>query len=120
MQTPKQALHAIWQAETKENTQKRRFDLFIETYDPKYPKATLCLQKDRDELMAFFDFPAQHWQSIRTSNPIESTFRHHPAPDQAIKRLPHPQWYAAHDIQTGACVPSRTGDACAGLITWQK
>lgn len=69
----KQALHAIWQAETKEYAEKA-FDLFIETYDPKYPKATLCLQKDRDELMAFFDFPAQHWQSIRTSNPIESTF----------------------------------------------
>jgi transposase-like protein len=69
----KQALHSIWQAETKENAEKA-FDLFIETYDPKYPKATLCLLKDRDELMAFFDFPAQHWQSIRTSNPIESTF----------------------------------------------
>ncbi len=69
----KQALHAIWQAETKENAEKA-FDLFIETYDAKYPKATLCLHKDRDELMAFFDFPAQHWQSIRTSNPIESTF----------------------------------------------
>jgi len=69
----KQALHAIWQAETKEHAEKA-FDLFIETYDPKYPKATLCLQKDHDELMAFFDFPAQHWQSIRTSNPIESTF----------------------------------------------
>jgi len=69
----KQALHTIWQAETKENAEKA-FDLFIETYDPKYPKATLCLLKDRDELMAFFDFPAQHWQSIRTSNPIESTF----------------------------------------------
>ena len=68
----KQALHSIWQAETKENAEKA-FDLFIETYDPKYPKATLCLLKDRDELMAFFDFPAQHWQSIRTSNPIEST-----------------------------------------------
>jgi putative transposase len=46
----------------------------IKTYEPKYPKATLCLQKDREELMAFFDFPAQHWQSIRTSNPIESAF----------------------------------------------
>ena len=69
----KQALHAIWQAESKENAE-TAFDLFSETYDPKYPKATLCLLKDRDELMAFFDFPAQHWQSIRTSNPIESTF----------------------------------------------
>ena len=69
----KQALHAIWQAETREHAE-QAFDLFIETYDPKYPKATLCLLKNRDELMAFFDFPAQHWQSIRTSNPIESTF----------------------------------------------
>ena len=39
------------------------FDL-LKTYEPKYPKATLCLQKDREELMAFYDFPAQHWQSI--------------------------------------------------------
>jgi len=69
----KQALHHIWQAETKRQAEKA-FDLFIETYDAKYPKATLCLQKDHEELMAFFDFPARHWQSIRTSNPIESTF----------------------------------------------
>lgn len=69
----KQALHDIWQAETKENAEKA-FDLFIQTYEAKYPKATLCLQKDREELFAFYDFPAQHWQSIRTSNPIESTF----------------------------------------------
>ena len=54
--------------------QDKAFDLFIKVYEPKYPKAALCLQKDRDELMAFFDFPAQHWQSIRTSNPIESAF----------------------------------------------
>lgn len=69
----KQALHAIWQAETRADAQKA-FDLFVKTYEPKYPKATVCLQKDRDELMAFYDFPAQHWQSIRTTNPIESTF----------------------------------------------
>lgn len=69
----KQALYAIWQAETKEDAEKA-FDLFIETYEPKYPKATKCLQKDHEELLAFYDFPAQHWQSIRTTNPIESTF----------------------------------------------
>lgn len=69
----KQALHAIWQAETRVAAEKA-FDLFIKTYEPKYPKATTCLQKDREELMAFYDFPAQHWQSIRTTNPIESTF----------------------------------------------
>lgn len=67
------ALHEIWQANTREGAEKA-FDLFLKTYEPKYPKAALCLEKDRDELMAFYDFPAQHWQSIRTSNPIESTF----------------------------------------------
>lgn len=69
----KQALHGIWQAPTRAEAEKG-FDLFIRTYEPKYPKAALCLQKDREELLAFYDFPAQHWQSIRTSNPIESTF----------------------------------------------
>lgn len=69
----KQSLHQIWQAETKENAQ-TSFDLFIRMYEGKYPKATICLQKDHEELLAFFDFPAQHWQSIRTTNPIESTF----------------------------------------------
>ncbi len=69
----KQALHEIWQAETKEDAEKS-FDLFITTYDAKFPKSTLCLQKDREELLTFYDYPAQHWQSIRTSNPIESTF----------------------------------------------
>jgi putative transposase len=69
----KGALHAIWQAETKADAE-TAFDLFVKTYEAKYPKATLSLQKDREELMAFYDFPAQHWQSIRTSNPIESSF----------------------------------------------
>jgi putative transposase len=69
----KAAIHNIWQAETKADAQKV-FDLLIKIYEPKYPKATLCLHKDREELMAFFDFPAQHWQSVRTSNPIESAF----------------------------------------------
>jgi len=69
----KQALHDIWQAETKDHAEKA-FDLFVHTYEDKYPKSTLCLQKDRGNLLAFYDYPAQHWQSIRTSNPIESTF----------------------------------------------
>jgi len=68
-----QALHNIWRAQSKADAEDA-FDLFIETYEAKYPKAAICLQKDHEELMAFFDFPAQHWQSIRTSNPIESTF----------------------------------------------
>jgi putative transposase len=69
----KGSLHEIWQASTKADAEKA-FDLFIKTYEPKYPKAALNLHKDRDELLAFCDYPAAHWQSIRTSNPIESTF----------------------------------------------
>lgn len=69
----KQALHEIWQAETRDDAYKA-FDVFIRTYEDKYPKATLMLQKDRDELLVFYDFPAAHWQSLRTTNPIESTF----------------------------------------------
>lgn len=69
----KQALHEIWQADTRDNAYKA-FDLFIQTYEAKYPKAAVLLQKDREELLAFYDFPAQHWESLRTTNPIESTF----------------------------------------------
>lgn len=69
----KDMLHNIWQAETKEDATSA-FDHFVTTYEDKYPKATEKLEKDRDELLAFYDFPAKHWQSIRTSNPIESSF----------------------------------------------
>jgi transposase-like protein len=69
----KSALHDIWQAATREDAE-QAFDQFIETYEPKYPKAVVCLVKDRDVLMTFYDFPAVHWQHIRTTNPIESTF----------------------------------------------
>jgi putative transposase len=69
----KKKLHEIWQAETRVDAEKA-FDLFVTTYAAKYPKATQCLEQDREELLSFYDFPAQHWQSLRTSNPIESTF----------------------------------------------
>ena len=69
----KQALHAIWQAETKADAA-RAFDRFLTTYEAKYLKATACLEKDRETLLTFYAFPAAHWQSLRTTNPIESTF----------------------------------------------
>lgn len=50
------------------------FDNFLLTYEAKYPKATECLAKDRNSLLTFYDFPAEHWLHIRTTNPIESTF----------------------------------------------
>jgi len=69
----KSALHEIYMAETKADAQ-TAFERFIKTYDAKYPKAVECLSKDRDALLAFYDFPAEHWVHIRTTNPIESTF----------------------------------------------
>jgi transposase-like protein len=69
----KQKVHAIWMAETREAAGDA-FDLFIDTYQAKYPKATECLRKDRDVLLAFYDFPAEHWIHVRTTNPIESVF----------------------------------------------
>jgi len=69
----KAMLHDIWMADTKEHAEKA-FDLFVTTFTDKYPKAVECLQKDRDVLLTFYDFPAKHWVHIRTSNPIESTF----------------------------------------------
>ena len=50
------------------------FDAFIETYGVKYDKAVECLTRDRDTLLAFYEFPAEHWKHLRTTNPIESTF----------------------------------------------
>jgi putative transposase len=69
----KSKLHDIWQADTRENANKA-FDLFLNTYQAKYPKVTECLAKDREVLLAFYDFPADHWIHLRTTNPIESTF----------------------------------------------
>lgn len=69
----KQALHQIWMAETRDDAE-RAFDAFLSTYEAKHPKATTCLAKDRVELLAFYDFPAEHWTHLRTTNPIESTF----------------------------------------------
>ena len=66
-------LHDIWMAETREDAH-QAFDLFAASYELKYPKATKCLTEDRDALLAFYDFPAEQWMHIRTTNPIESTF----------------------------------------------
>ena len=69
----KSALQDIWMAETKDEAIKA-FDSTIKRFRDKYPKAMLCLSKDREELLAFYSFPGAHWIHIRTTNPIESTF----------------------------------------------
>ena len=66
-------LHEIWQAETREQAT-AAFDHFLEKYAAKYEAASECLKKDHDVLLTFYDFPAEHWRHLRTTNPIESTF----------------------------------------------
>lgn len=69
----KDDLHQIWMADTRESAN-AAFDTFVDKYGAKYPKAVGCLKKDRDVLLTFYDFPAEHWIHLRTTNPIESTF----------------------------------------------
>jgi putative transposase len=69
----KAMLQEIWMAETRQQAN-QAFDLFVESFEAKYPKAVECLIKDRDVLLTFYDFPAEHWVHLRTTNPIESTF----------------------------------------------
>lgn len=69
----KAALHEIWMAETQDEAHKA-FDRALVRFESKYPGAMERLRKDREELLAFYDFPAEHWTHIRTTNPIESTF----------------------------------------------
>lgn len=69
----KAALQEIWMAATRQDAE-QAFAHFLRVYRPKYPKAADCLDKDRDALLTFYDFPAEHWMHLRTTNPIESTF----------------------------------------------
>ena len=66
-------LQDIWMAETRADAEKA-FDFFVEAYGAKYDKAVECLTKDRERLLTFYDFPAEHWKHVRSTNPIESTF----------------------------------------------
>lgn len=69
----KRALHEIMDAETRREAEKA-LDTFVTDYEARYPKATACVVKDRDSLLAFFDYPAEHWRHLRTTNVIESPF----------------------------------------------
>ena len=69
----KSMLHEIWGSDTRMNAHKA-LTRFLATWEGKYPRAAECLARDREELLAFYDFPAAHWRSLRTTNPIESTF----------------------------------------------
>ncbi len=88
----KSALYEVWQAANRAASE-QAFNHFVATYQDKYPKALDCLAGDRAVLLAFYDFPAAHWQHIHTTNLIESTF--------ATIRL--------RTRKTRNCVSARTG-----------
>ena len=92
----KRALQEIWMAETKKDAL-AAFDAFIEIWGVKYDKAVECLIKDRDALLAFYDFPAEHWKHLRTTNP--KLIRDGPPPNSALQRMSLEQDRARHDLQ---------------------
>jgi transposase-like protein len=92
----KSRIHDIWMADTKKNAE-AAFDNFLKLFEAKYPKAVECLEKDRDVLLTFYDFPAEHWVHIRTTNPIESTF-------------------ATVDLRTRKTKGAGSGDACCAMV----
>ena len=91
-------LQDIWLAETKDRAEKA-FDFFLEAYGAKYDKATACLAKDRAVLLTFYDFPAEHWKHLRTTNPIESTFATVRLRTIKSKGVPQPDHGAHHGLQ---------------------
>ncbi len=68
-----QHIHEMYMAGTKEQALKA-YDGFLRLYQAKFPAACACLKKDKEDLFTFYDFPAEHWVHLRTTNPIESTF----------------------------------------------
>ena len=99
----KQGLHEIWMAETKAQAD-RAFDDWLQRYDDKYPKATACLARDRDELLAFYDFPAAHWTHLRTTNVIESAFATIRQPSAERNRSMVPKESAREPIRGAGCL----------------
>ena len=112
-QKAKRALQEIRMAETKKDAL-AAFDAFVEAWGVKYDKAVECLTKDREALLAFSDFPAEHWKHLRTTNVIESSFatiRHrtvHLLPHVLQKaalphQLPPTEWRAASNFAPNSC-----------------
>ena len=86
----KDKLHQIWMAPGNMAAYEA-FDLFVNSYEAKYPQAVACLTRDRDVLLTLYDFPTEHWGHIRTTNTIESTFatvrlRHKKTKGNGIRR----------------------------------
>ena len=87
-------------AETRAKAE-RAFNEWLERYDDKYPKATACLVRDRDELLAFFDFPAAALDAPSNHQRHRIGLRHDPPSHRASQGLRHPTNHAVDDLQDG-------------------
>ena len=94
----KAALHDIWMADGRAEAE-RAMNTFAAKYDAKYPQAVACLTKDRDALLAFYDFPAEHWRHIRTTNPNRKRLRYRPPPHRAHQGLLVSRDNSGHGLQ---------------------
>ena len=92
----KAALHDIWMADGRAEAE-RAMNTFAAKYDAKYPQAVACLTKDRDALLAFYDFPAEHWRHIRTTN--RKRLRYRPPPHRAHQGLLVSRDNSGHGLQ---------------------
>ena len=95
----KRALQEIWMADTKADAE-AAFDAFVESYALKYEKAPDCLAKDRDVVLAFYDFPAEH-ETLAHDQPDREHVRHRPPPHDPYERLPVEQDRARRGLQAG-------------------
>ena len=114
----KNDLHQIWMVATRDQTQ-CELDRFIRTYEDKYPQVVCCLAKDQAELLTFYDFPAAHWQSLRTTNPIESKFATIRHRTKLSKRCLSRNAMPCMMFQLGLYA-EKNGDVCADLVIWLK
>ena len=94
----KRMLQDIWMAETRKDAE-AAFDAFVETYAVKYEKAVECLKKDRDPLLAFYDFPAEHWKHSAHLESDRKHLRDRPTQDDPLEGMPLEQDRARHGVQ---------------------
>ena len=114
----KKALQNIWMAETEKQAN-TAFDHWINTYQDKYPAAASCLKKDRDTLLQFYQFSAKHWQHIRTTNPIESTFATIRHRSKLSKGCLNRNGMLSMMFKLGICA-EKTGADYEALNSWEK
>ena len=112
----KKVLAEIWGAEDKDHA-RTAADRFADAYGAKFPKAAATIADDLEELLSFYDFPAEHWQHLRTTNPIESTFATVRHAHLGHPRAGLPGGRAGHGVQSSSR-PRRLAGARSTPPTW--